>query len=119
MDLYFDKLSVPGFETDVEKELEVAFYNSSKRAKDFVSTFKRLLWEYNFVNQTFVHQYSLLTSGCYEDEKGDPFHDILVFGGTFAFSRAQITALVELIAKQPERVKGLQLNFTRIQTHGV
>jgi len=107
MDIYFEKLSVPGFEQDVEKELEVAFYNNSRRAKDFVSTFKRLCWEYNFVNSTFVLQHSLLTTGNFNDDKGEPLRDILIFGGSFAFSRAQISALVELISKHSNLIKGL------------
>lgn len=68
---------------------------------EFVSTFKRLCWEYNYINQTFVLQHGLLTTNNFVNEEMNPLHDIHIFGGSYPFSRGQVQALVDLIVKHP------------------
>ena len=44
---------------------------------------------------------------------------MFIFGGSYALSRGQIRAIIDIIFKNKEDLKGLSLNFTRIQNHGV
>lgn len=46
-------------------------------------------------------------------------HDVHIFGGTHACSRGQISAIIDIIAQNFSQIRGLSLDFTRIQNHGV
>lgn len=99
-------------------EISPCFFHNRDRAQAFLTILHRLVWEYNFVNQTFVHQYRLLHSGQHVNEQ-TRINDIFIFGGAYSFSRSQISAIVDVAHNQVNHIKGLQLNFTRIQNHGV
>lgn len=60
--IYFDRLVSPGLADEVVADLRLCFYNSVKRAREFVSVLTRIVWEYNFVNKMFVTQFKLLSS---------------------------------------------------------
>lgn len=46
-------------------------------------------------------------------------NDVFIFGGSYALSRGQIRGIIEVIDENRDSIKGLSLNFTRIQKHGV
>lgn len=54
MNHYFDRLLVPDSSKAVIEDLAPCFFNQRDRVRTFLSTLQRLVWEYNFVNQTFV-----------------------------------------------------------------
>lgn len=60
MNQYFGSLVVPDTQEHLMKELEPCFYNQKERTRIFIATLHRLVWEYNFVNRTFVKQYRML-----------------------------------------------------------
>ena len=54
MNYYFDSLLVPEASPALVEDIVPCFFGQRDRAQVFVSTLHRLVWEYNFVNQTFV-----------------------------------------------------------------
>jgi len=120
MNKYFDSLLVPDTQEYLIKDLEPCFYQQRERVRVFLSTLHRLVWEYNFVNQMFVKQYRMLHEKQFVDpDTGLTIYDIFIFGGAYAFSRGQIRAIIEIASKNEAQIRGLTLNFTRIQNHGV
>ena len=96
-------------------DLKLCFYNSEKRAREFVSVLTRIVWEYNFVNKMFVTNYKLLSSKTANSRLPA---EILVFGGTYPLSAQQVKAMAELVLANPA-VRSLSFNFTRMRDEGV
>lgn len=88
MNHYFETLLLPDSAKQMVEELAPCFYGQRDRTQVFISSLNRIVWEYNFVNQTFISQYRLLSSKKFVDENtGLPLFDVLVFGGAYPFSR--------------------------------
>jgi len=119
MNHYFDSLLVPDTQEHLVNDLAPCFFHQKDRVRIFLSTLHRLVWEYNFVNQTFVQQYRMLYAKEHKLPGQEPIHDLFIFGGSYALSRGQIRAIIDIIFRNKDDVRGLTLNFTRIQNHGV
>lgn len=91
---FFDRLVTPGFTGAVITDLKPCFFNSNERTAAFVSVLTRIVWEYNFVNKMFVTQYKILSNVNKKTVSHLDFpQEVLIFGGTFALSVNQISAL--------------------------
>ena len=107
MNYYFDSLLVPEASLALVEDILPCFFGQRDRAQVFVSTLHRLVWEYNFVNQTFVSQYRILHAKDYLQGKSHPMNDVLIFGGSYSLSRGQIRSIIDLIDKNKEHIRGL------------
>ena len=90
MNHYFDALLVPESHGALVEDLSPCFFGQRDRVKVFITTMQRLVWEYNFVNQTFVHQYRMLANKKH-------LHDVFIFGGSYPLSKGQIRAIIQMI----------------------
>jgi hypothetical protein len=79
MNHYFDSLLVPENSAALIEDLSPCFFGQRDRVKVFITTMQRLVWEYNFVNQTFVTQFRMLS-------KKKPMNDVFIFGGSYQLS---------------------------------
>ena len=90
MNHYFNSLLVPEATAALIEDLSPSFFGQRDRARVFITTMQRLVWEYNFVNQTFVQQYRMIHSK-------KPMNDVFIFGGSYPLSKGQIRATIEII----------------------
>lgn len=58
----FEKLLFPENLPEVEADYIDCFFQSKQRAKLFVSTLARIVWEYNYVNKMFIEHYRKLSN---------------------------------------------------------
>jgi len=117
---YFEKLLMPENIGDVEADFLECFFLNKSRAKNFCATLARIVWEYNFVNKMFVQNYKKLASVSSKDPKQNipASKDLMIFGGFYALSTAQIEALIRIVDGFPQ-IKSLSFNFTRIKNQGL
>jgi len=57
----FEKLILPENQQEVEEDYADCFFLNKARAKSFVSTLARIVWEYNYVNKMFIEHYKKLS----------------------------------------------------------
>lgn len=76
---YFDILILPESSLDITKKFVPCFYKNQKKAENFVKLLSDLIWEYNFINKTFVEQFTKIFFG-------KEVKTVLIFGGAFHLS---------------------------------
>ena len=59
---YFDLLLFPENIDLVETDFIECFFQSRTRARNFVQTLARIVWEYNYINKTFIEHCKKLSN---------------------------------------------------------
>lgn len=90
---------MPENQKEVEEDYADCFFLNKARAKSFVATLARIVWEYNYVNKMFIEHYSKLSNLSSKNPAVNipPSKEILIFGGYYPLSAGQIQAMLKII----------------------
>ena len=91
----FEQLLMPENTETMEADFLDCFFQSKQRAKLFVQTLARIVWEYNFINKMFIECYKRLSNLSSPNPAMNipKSRDVMIFGGPYPLSKKGISLI--------------------------